>query len=113
MRLTILHTNDLLLANFEPVVGAVPAALLGEVGVFVLTAAYRHLFPDTDWGWEALDEIEVARRSSAQLRAEGASFVVLLSHLGLSTPEGRWDDGGWRRSGAAREGRRAARRPVW
>jgi 2',3'-cyclic-nucleotide 2'-phosphodiesterase (5'-nucleotidase family) len=82
----------ILLANFEPVVGAVPSARFGGVGVFGLTAPYRDLFTNTDWGWKALDELEVASRLAAELRADGASFVVLLSHLGLSSPEDRWDD---------------------
>lgn len=81
-----------LLANFSPVSGPVPAVLLGEVGILGLTAPFRDLFPGTDWGFEALDELDVARTLARQLRAEGASLVVLLSHLGLSTPAERWDD---------------------
>lgn len=82
----------LLLANFEPVTGPVECAMFGEVGVFGLTAAFRGEFGDVDWGFERLDELEVARRVAAELRARGASFVVFLSHLGLATPQERWDD---------------------
>jgi 2',3'-cyclic-nucleotide 2'-phosphodiesterase (5'-nucleotidase family) len=81
-----------LLANFKPVEGPVPSVLLGDVGVFGLTDPFRQLFEDTDWGFEALDELEVARSVAADLRARGASLVVLLSHLGWETPASRWDD---------------------
>ena len=81
-----------LLANFTPVEGPVPSVLLGDVGVFGLTDPFRQLFEDTDWGFEALDELEVARSVAADLRARGASLVVLLSHLGWETPASRWDD---------------------
>jgi 2',3'-cyclic-nucleotide 2'-phosphodiesterase (5'-nucleotidase family) len=82
----------LLLANFEPAYGAVPSVLLGDVGVFGLTAPFRDFFTDTDWGWAPLDELEVARACAADLRARGAKLVVFLSHLGLESPAERWDD---------------------
>ncbi len=82
----------LLLANFEPVAGPVPSAMLGDVGVFGLTDPFREIFEDVDWGFEPLDELEVARAAAADLRRRGARLVVLLSHLGLEKPEGRWDD---------------------
>jgi len=82
----------LLLANFRPVSGPVPSALLGDVGVFGLTDPFREIFGDVDWGFEPLDELEVARAAAADLRRRGARLVVLLSHLGLEKPEGRWDD---------------------
>jgi 2',3'-cyclic-nucleotide 2'-phosphodiesterase (5'-nucleotidase family) len=82
----------LLLANFEPVDGVVPSVLLGEVGVFGLTAPFRDLFADTDWGFEKLDELEVARRCALDLRERGAKLVVFLSHLGLDEPNEYWDD---------------------
>ena len=82
----------LLLANFAPVAGPVPSALLGDVGVFGLTDPFRELREGIEWGFEPLDELEVARASSADLRRRGARLVVLLSHLGLEKPEGRWDD---------------------
>jgi 2',3'-cyclic-nucleotide 2'-phosphodiesterase (5'-nucleotidase family) len=81
-----------LLANFSPVVGPVPSVLLGGVGVFGLTDPFRDSFTSTDWGFEALDEVEVAKAIARHLRAQGAELVVLLSHLGLSTPRARWDD---------------------
>jgi 2',3'-cyclic-nucleotide 2'-phosphodiesterase (5'-nucleotidase family) len=82
----------LLLANFAPVTGPVASTLLGDVGVFGLTAPFRDLFGDVEWGFEPLHELDVARRTSAELRAQGASLIVFLSHLGLETPQERWDD---------------------
>lgn len=81
-----------LLANFVPVDGPVPSVLLGDVGIFGLSDPFRQLFEDTDWGFDALDELEVAREVAAELRAQGAELVILLSHLGWETPESRWDD---------------------
>jgi 2',3'-cyclic-nucleotide 2'-phosphodiesterase (5'-nucleotidase family) len=80
----------LLLGNFKPVDGPVPSVLLGDVGVFGLSDPFREL-GDVDWGFEALDEVEVARRLARGLRSRGAELVVLLSHLGLET-EACWDD---------------------
>jgi 2',3'-cyclic-nucleotide 2'-phosphodiesterase (5'-nucleotidase family) len=82
----------LLLANFAPVNGPIPSVLLGEVGVFGLSDPFREIFADVDWGFEPLDELEIARAAAADLRRRGARLVVLLSHLGLEKPEGRWDD---------------------
>jgi 2',3'-cyclic-nucleotide 2'-phosphodiesterase (5'-nucleotidase family) len=82
----------LLLGNFAPVSGPVAWTMLGEVGVFGLTAPFRGMFGGVEWGFEPLDEIEVARHASAELRARGASLIVFLSHLGLDTPQERWDD---------------------
>ena len=81
-----------LLANFTPVSGPVPYVLFGEVGVFGLTAPLRGMFEGIDWGFDALDELEVARRCCHALRGKGAHFVVLLSHLGLDVPGEPWDD---------------------
>ena len=82
----------LLLANFDAVAGPVPSVLLGDVGVFGLTDPFRGEFGGVDWGFEPLDELEVARRLARDLRDRGARFVILLSHLGLDRPEARWDD---------------------
>jgi 2',3'-cyclic-nucleotide 2'-phosphodiesterase (5'-nucleotidase family) len=82
----------LLLANFAPVTGPVSWTIVGDIGVFGLTAPFRDLFGDVDWGFEPLDELEVARHAAAELRAQGVSLVVFLSHLGLDTPQERWDD---------------------
>ena len=82
----------LLLANFRPTFGAVPSVLLGEVGVFGLTDAFRDAFDDTEWGWEPLDELQSSREICREMRAAGATLVVLLSHLGLDTPRAPWDD---------------------
>jgi 2',3'-cyclic-nucleotide 2'-phosphodiesterase (5'-nucleotidase family) len=82
----------LLLANFAPVDGVVPSVLLGEVGVFGMTAPFRDLFADTDWGFEKLDELEVAQRCARELRDRGAKLIVFLSHLGLDEPNEEWDD---------------------
>ena len=82
----------LLLANFDPVFGPVPSVLLGDVGIFGLTASFRNMFTDTEWGFTALDELEVARRCARDLRARGAQLVVFLSHLGLEVPPENWDD---------------------
>jgi len=82
----------LLLANFDPVSGPVPSVLLGDVGVFGLTASFRNMFTNIDWGFTALDELEVARSCARDLRSQGAKLVVFLSHLGLETPAESWDD---------------------
>jgi 2',3'-cyclic-nucleotide 2'-phosphodiesterase (5'-nucleotidase family) len=82
----------LLLANFVPVAGVVPSVLFGNVGVFGLTAPFSTLFADTDWGFEKLDVLEVARRCARELREQGAELVVFLSHLGLEEPAESWDD---------------------
>ncbi|HEV8460451.1 MAG TPA: bifunctional UDP-sugar hydrolase/5'-nucleotidase [Gaiellaceae bacterium] len=81
-----------LVANFVPVDGPVPSVLLDGVGIFGLSDPFRQLFEDTDWGFDALDELEVARSVAAELRAQGAELVILLSHLGWETPASRWDD---------------------
>lgn len=82
----------LLLANFAPVTGPVPSALLGDVGVVGLTDPFRELRDGIEWGFEPLDEPAVAREAAADLRRRGARLVVLLSHLGLEKPEALWDD---------------------
>ncbi|MCW2965695.1 MAG: hypothetical protein JWO17_2947 [Actinomycetia bacterium] len=82
----------LLLANFAPVTGPVPWTMFGEVGVFGVTAPFRDMFGDVEWGFELLDELEAARHAAAELRAQGASLIVFLSHLGLDVPQERWDD---------------------
>jgi len=91
-----------LLANFEPVEGPVPSVLLGDVGVFGLSDPYRGIFADTDFGFEPLDELEVALGCAQELRDRGAQLVVFLSHLGLDNPPAAWDD---RRIAAELQGR--------
>jgi len=82
----------LLLANSDPVSGPLPSVRLGDVGVFGLTASFQNMFTDTEWGFTALDELEVARRCARDLRAQGAKLVVFLSHLGLEVAAENWDD---------------------
>jgi len=58
--------------------------LLGDVGVIGLTASFADFFGgELDWGSAPLPEIETARALARELRAAGASLVVVLSHLGL------------------------------
>ena len=82
----------LLLANFALVEGPVPSVLLGDVGVFGLTAPFQEMADDLDWGFDRLDILETARSWARELRARGAELVVLLSHLGLDVPQEPWDD---------------------
>lgn len=82
----------LLLANFAPVDGPVPSVLLGDVGVFGLTAPHQFMAEGLDWGFERLDILETARACARDLRARDARLVVLLSHLGLEDPHEPWDD---------------------
>lgn len=82
----------LLLANFAPVEGPVPSVLLGDVGVFGLTAPFQSMAPLLDWGFERLDILDTARACATDLRERGAELVILLSHLGLETPDEPWDD---------------------
>lgn len=81
-----------LLANFRPVDGPIASVMLGDVGIFGLTATFRGMFVDTDWGFERLDELEVAQATARELREKGADLVIFLSHLGLDVPAERWDD---------------------
>ncbi len=92
----------LLLANFQPAFGAVPSVLLGAIGVFGLTDAFRDEFDDMEWGWTPRDELQTAREISQELRSSGATLVVLLSHLGLDTPGRRGMTGGSLPSSRAR-----------
>jgi len=85
-------TYPLLLANFDPVEGPVPATLIGDVGVFGLTASFAGIFDGIDFGFSPLPEVEVARRHARELRGRGARLVVLLSHLGLDDPRAPIDD---------------------
>lgn len=74
----------LLLANLAPVEGPVPTVLLGGVGMLGLTASFADFFAgDIDWGFAPLPEVERARGLARELRAAGATLVVVLSHLGL------------------------------
>ena len=82
----------LLLANFAPVDGPVPSVLLGDVGLFGLTAPHQYMVGAVDWGFERLDILEQAVACARDLRARGAELVVLLSHLGLEDPTEPWDD---------------------
>ena len=72
-----------LAANVAPVAGPVPSVLLGEIGVFGLTARLPG-FVGIDFGAEWLDETDVAHATARDLRSRGAKLVVLLSHLGLT-----------------------------
>ncbi|HEY3183341.1 MAG TPA: metallophosphoesterase [Gaiellaceae bacterium] len=82
----------LLLANFDPVEGPVPSVLIGDVGVFGLTASFAGAFEGIDFGFVPLPEVEVALRCARDLRAHGAKLVILLSHLGLDDPRASIDD---------------------
>jgi 2',3'-cyclic-nucleotide 2'-phosphodiesterase (5'-nucleotidase family) len=81
-----------LLANFAGVDGPVPSVLLGDVGIFGLTAPFDQFAHDLEWGFDRLDILETARRTARELRTGGAKLVVLLSHLGYRDPEETWDD---------------------
>ena len=75
----------LLLANLRPVPGAVATALIEDVGFVGVTDPFRDFLESGfDYGVEALDEVEVVRAGSRELRAQGAGLVVCLSHLGLN-----------------------------
>jgi 2',3'-cyclic-nucleotide 2'-phosphodiesterase (5'-nucleotidase family) len=82
----------LLLANFDPVEGPVPSVLIGDVGVFGLTASFAGTFDGIEFGFVPLPEVEVPLRCARELRAQGAKLVVLLSHLGLDDPRASIDD---------------------
>ena len=81
-----------LLGNFGGLRGPVPSVLLGDVGVFGLTAGLQHFVGSIDVGFEWLDIRETAVAQARGLREAGAELVVCLSHLGLSDPQEPWDD---------------------
>ena len=82
----------LLLANFTGIEGPLPSVLLGDVGVFGLTAPFQSMADNVAWGFERADILETARACARDLRARGAEIIVCLSHLGLDAPTEPWDD---------------------
>jgi 2',3'-cyclic-nucleotide 2'-phosphodiesterase (5'-nucleotidase family) len=86
----------LLCANLEPVPGARPSVVLEaggvRVGVVGVTAPFSDFLAGFDYGIEALDVVPLVRRLAAELRAEGADLVVVLSHLGLERSADEIDD---------------------
>jgi 2',3'-cyclic-nucleotide 2'-phosphodiesterase (5'-nucleotidase family) len=80
------------LANFTGVDGVAPSVLLEDVGIVGLTSPFDVFSDEVDWGFERVDALEAARAAAHELREQGAALVVLLSHLGLESPEERWDD---------------------
>ena len=82
----------LLLANFDPVEGPVPSVLIGDVGVFGLTASFAGHFDGIEFGFVPLPEVDVALRCARELRARGAKLVVFLAPLGLEDPRAAVDD---------------------
>ena len=79
----------LLLANLAPVEGVTPTAMIVGVGFVGVTDAFRDFLLKGDYGVKPLDEIETVRRHARNLRRQGASRVVVLSHLGLGEMDGR------------------------
>jgi 2',3'-cyclic-nucleotide 2'-phosphodiesterase (5'-nucleotidase family) len=83
----------LLLANLTPVDGTRETAIVDGVGFLGVTDPFRSfLEAGFDYGVEVLDERETVRRCAHELRADGASLVVCLSHLGLDVFPGRADE---------------------
>jgi 2',3'-cyclic-nucleotide 2'-phosphodiesterase (5'-nucleotidase family) len=81
----------ILCANLVPIPGAVPSTILdgrgfrvGVIGVSAPMSEYRENF---EFGVDALDAVPLVRQLAASLRADGVDLVVLLSHLGLDTPD--------------------------
>jgi len=79
----------LLLANLVPVPGVQPTATIDGVGFVGVTDAFRDFLVMGDYGFEPLDEVETVRRHARELREQGASLVVVLSHLGLGEMDDR------------------------
>lgn len=84
-------TYPLLLANIqtaegEPLPGTAPALLMEveslRIGFIGMTASMFGVY-EKFFGLRALPEAPLARELASQLRAQGASIVILLSHLGL------------------------------
>jgi 2',3'-cyclic-nucleotide 2'-phosphodiesterase (5'-nucleotidase family) len=75
----------LLLANLEPVEGTQASTLVDGIGFVGVTDPFRDFLESGfDYGVRALDPVDVVRRAARELRAQGARFVVCLSHLGLN-----------------------------
>jgi 2',3'-cyclic-nucleotide 2'-phosphodiesterase (5'-nucleotidase family) len=77
----------LLLANVRAPDGSLfdgtrESALVGRLGLVGVTAPYLEFGIET-FGASWVEEGPLVRRLAAELRARGAEFVVLLSHLGL------------------------------
>lgn len=73
----------LLLSNLVPVEGVAATAVVDGIGFVGVTDAFRDFLAMGDYGVEPLDEVETVRRHARELRREGVSRVVVLSHLGL------------------------------
>ena len=73
----------LLLANLVPVQGVHATTTIDRVGFVGVTDAFRDFLTMGEYGFEPLGEVETVRRHARDLRREGASLVVVLSHLGL------------------------------
>jgi 2',3'-cyclic-nucleotide 2'-phosphodiesterase (5'-nucleotidase family) len=71
-----------LLANFTGIDATVPSVLLGGVGILGLTDPFDRITGDVEWGFGRVEILETARALARELRAKGATLVVLLSHLG-------------------------------
>jgi 2',3'-cyclic-nucleotide 2'-phosphodiesterase (5'-nucleotidase family) len=81
----------ILCANLVPIPGAAPSAVLDvqglRVGLIGVTAPMSQFLGDFDFGVEALDPVPLVRELADSLRADSVDLVVLLSHLGLDTPD--------------------------
>ena len=80
-----------LLANFTGIDGPVPSALMGELGIVGVTDPFDRI-ADVDWGFGRREVLESAKEAARDLRARGATLVVLLSHLGYDHEFPPWDD---------------------
>ena len=81
----------ILCANLVPIPGAVPSVVIEvgglRVGVIGVTAPFSELRENFDFGVAALDVVPLVTELAASLRADGVDLVILLSHLGLDTPD--------------------------
>jgi 2',3'-cyclic-nucleotide 2'-phosphodiesterase (5'-nucleotidase family) len=86
----------LLLANLRPADGVRESVVVEagglRVGVIGVTAPYETFLVDFAFGLESLDVVPLVRGLARSLRADGAELVVVLSHLGLDTPQEAIDD---------------------
>ena len=80
-----------LLANFTGIDGPVPSVRFGELGIVGVTDPFDRI-DDVEWGFGRVEVLEVAKAAARDLRAQGATFVVLLSHLGYEHEYPPWDD---------------------
>jgi 2',3'-cyclic-nucleotide 2'-phosphodiesterase (5'-nucleotidase family) len=80
-----------LLANFTGIDGPVPSVLLGELGIVGVTDPFDRI-DDVDWGFGRREVLDSAKEAARDVRARGASLVVLLSHLGYDHEFPPWDD---------------------